>query len=131
MATTAPQQRTATAARSSSASPLPLILGVLSVLLGALSLLFLQGGLWTTVLVGIEGYLLSGFVPVIMLGWDVSAQRRGSKDPNFRPRRKFSLGLRIVVIVGFVVAIVHLLGVADSLALVLSEWLYVMGWVSP
>lgn len=117
--------------RPATASPLPLIVAIASVVLGALDLLLLDESSGVgTAYTGLFGYLLSGFVPPLMLGWDATAQRRGVKNPNFRPRRAFSVGLRIVVLVGFVIAIIHLLAVADVLALRMSEWLFVQGWVT-
>ncbi len=111
------------------ATPLPMILAIGSVLLGILALLFIAGQAQTPQALawGLTGYLLAGFAPPLLLGWDSASQRRGLKNPNFSARRGYSSALRLIVLIGILAAVFHLITIADVLALRLSEWLYVTG----
>jgi hypothetical protein len=106
-----------------------MILAIGSVLLGILALLFIAGQAQTPQALawGLTGYLLAGFAPPLLLGWDSASQRRGLKNPNFSARRGYSSALRLIVLIGILAAVFHLITIADVLALRLSEWLYVTG----
>jgi hypothetical protein len=80
---------------------------------------------------GLTGYVLAGFVPPLLLGWDSASQRRGLKNPNFSAKRGYQTALRVIVLVGILAAIFHLLTIADGLALRLSEWLFTTGVMTP
>jgi len=134
---TAPESRVARSRESAfgggdKASVIPVVLALLSVFAG----LFLMGGvlgstgmyaLW----LGLGGYLTAGFMPPLFLGLDAISQRRGMKNPNYRVRREFGQILRVIVFVGIAVAIVHLWVVADVLAVIVSELLFVWGVLTP
>lgn len=115
------------------ATPLPMFLAIASVAigLGALSFAVDQGQSSSVLSWGIFGYILAGFAPPLLLGWDSASQRRGMKDPNFSSRRGYGTALRAIVLVGIVAAVFHLITIADVLALRISEWLYVMGLMTP
>jgi hypothetical protein len=63
----------------------------------------LGGGIWFLV-----GYLLTPVLSALVLGWDSIAQREGRKDPWFDARPLYSKIIRIMIGVGFVVAIFHI-----------------------
>lgn len=115
------------------ATPLPMSLAIGSVAVGFFALSFTvgQGQSPMTLAWGLLGYLLAGFAPPLLLGWDSASQRRGMKNPNFSARRGYSTALRAIVLVGILAAIFHLITIADVLALRISEWLYLMGWMTP
>lgn len=122
----------ATASRNR-ATPLPMLLAGASVAIGLGGLFFAvdQGQSSSALSWGIFGYLLAGFAPPLLLGWDSASQRRGIKDPNFSARKGYGTALRAIVLVGIVAAVFHLITIADVLALRISEWLYVLGLMTP
>lgn len=90
------------------ASILPLVVaGVLLVVSVALYLLRYQlgGGLGWHFL----GYALTPIFSALVLGWDAIAQRQGRKDPWFEPKPSYSRIIRIIVALGFAVAVFHIL----------------------
>ncbi len=99
------------------ASRLPLIFGIIAFVVGAALLLVT----WNNVVFGLIGYLLSGFTLTLLVGWDVVAQRKGMKNPNFVMAPKQSTFLRVLVFAGFVVAIIHLYSLATIWAEQLSD----------
>jgi len=116
----------------SKASPLPMAMAAWSVALGVFVLvLMVQTPSAQTLGWGLTGYVLAGFVPPLLLGWDSASQRRGLKNPNFSAKRGYQTALRVIVLVGILAAIFHLLTIADGLALRLSEWLFTMGVMTP
>lgn len=103
----------------SKASPLPLILSIVGISVGAILLFpFFRDASYV---IGIAGYLLAGFTVIVMVGWDSVSQRAGMKDPNYDARPRWTRILRILVFVGFIVAAVHLISVAITIAELLSE----------
>jgi len=116
----------------SKASPLPMAMAAWSVALGVFVLvLMVQTPSAQTLGWGLTGYVLAGFVPPLLLGWDSASQRRGLKNPNFSAKRGYQTALRVIVLVGILAAIFHLLTIADGLALRLSEWLFTTGVMTP
>jgi len=114
------------------ASVLPLVVGLISLALGLVAAVVITSTAPSSVMAwGIVGYVAAGFLPPLFLGWDSTAQRRGLKNPNFRPRRDYSRFLRFIVFVGIAVAIFHIWTVADVLAVAVSELLYVWEVLSP
>lgn len=55
------------------------------------------------------GYALTPVFSALVLGWDAVAQRQGRKDPWFEPKPSYSRVIRIIVAVGFAVAVFHIL----------------------
>lgn len=92
------------------ASPLPLIVAVVLVLASALIQVFkfqLGVNFWFFV-----GYLLTPVLVALTLGWDSVLQRNGRKDPWFAPSPRYSLIIRILVGIGFLLAVLHILDIA-------------------
>lgn len=57
------------------------------------------------------GYLVAPLLSSLVLGWDVVAQRQGRKDPWFEPKPNYSRIIRMIVALGFLVAILHIIEV--------------------
>jgi hypothetical protein len=57
------------------------------------------------------GYLAAPLLSSLVLGWDVVAQRQGRKDPWFEPKPIYSRIIRIIVALGFLIAILHIIEV--------------------
>jgi hypothetical protein len=108
-----------------------MLLGIVTVLSGmALLAVVTTSPAGSSVMsLGMLGYFLSGFATPLLWGWDAAAQRRGQVNPNFSAKRQYSRALRILTLVGIVVAIVHLLFVSTVIAEKLSEWLFIAGLV--
>lgn len=89
------------------ASIVPLVLAVLFIVASALIFVFrLQlGNNWFFVL----GYLLTPIGVIVMLGTDMSRQRKGQNNPNFDIRPQYSKALRWLAGLSFLVAILHIL----------------------
>lgn len=91
----------------SKASMLPLFvaIGFLTVSLALYLLRYqLGGGIGWHLL----GYLVAPLLSSLVLGWDVVSQRQGRKDPWFEPKPSYSRLIRLIVALGFVVAIFHI-----------------------
>lgn len=94
----------------SKASVLPMIVAAAFFLISlALYLLRYQlgGGIGWHLL----GYLVAPLLSSLVLGWDVVSQRQGRKDPWFEPKPKYSKLIRLIVALGFLVAILHIIEV--------------------
>lgn len=94
----------------SKASILPLIFAVAFLVISlALYLLRFQlgGGIGWHLL----GYFVAPLLSSLVLGWDVVAQRQGRKDPWFEPKPGYSKLIRIIVALGFLVAVFHIIEV--------------------
>jgi hypothetical protein len=94
----------------SKASILPLIVAAAFLVISlALYLLRYQlgGGIGWHLL----GYLVAPLLSSLVLGWDVVAQRQGRKDPWFEPKPGYSRLIRIIVALGFLVAVFHIIEV--------------------
>ncbi len=119
----------------SSASPAPLVMGALSVLLSAvlavvvvvegepadvlgLSLRVVPVGEW---MLSFAGYLLTPMVVTLALGWDRIAQRHGLRDHNFVLKPQYGNWLRVLLIVGFVLALWHIFNLAVVVAGALTQ----------
>jgi hypothetical protein len=114
------------------ASILPLLLGIGTVLAGAI-LLFPANAPAAgsgAMGIGLLGYFLSGFATPLLWGWDAAAQRRGYINPNFQGRRGYSSALRVLALLGILVSIAHLLIVSTVVAEKISEWLFINGLVA-
>lgn len=98
------------------ASALPLVVAAASVALG-LGTRLIPPDLWTEIL----GYVLAGFIPIMCLGWDSVSQRRGLANPNFIPKRAYTLVIRILAGVGIIIAVINLTELAIFLAEKWSE----------
>lgn len=114
------------------ASILPLLLGIGTVLAGAILLFPANAPAAGSVAIGIGllGYLLSGFATPLLWGWDAAAQRRGYINPNFQGKRGYSSTLRILALVGILVSVAHLFIVSTFIAEKISEWLFINGLVA-
>ena len=55
------------------------------------------------------GYSLTPIFSALVLGWDAIAQRQGRKDPWFEPKPSYSRIIRVMVALGFAVAVFHIL----------------------
>lgn len=96
------------------ASPLPLIVGIVAVVVSGIIAFFLEvlGAEWWSVL----GYLLTPLIAVLATGWDAIAQMSGRKDPWFVIRPALSKVLRILAGVSIVVGVIHIWRISDWLA---------------
>jgi hypothetical protein len=92
------------------ASIIPLIVSM-SFLLISLALYLLRYQLGGGIGWHLLGYLVAPLLASLVLGWDVVAQRQGRKDPWFEPKPSYSRLIRIIVALGFVVAIFHIIEV--------------------
>ena len=94
----------------SKASILPLIVAAAFLVISlALYLLRYQlgGGIGWHLL----GYFVAPLLSSLVLGWDVVSQRQGRKDPWFEPKPGYSKLIRIIVALGFLVAVFHIIEV--------------------
>ena len=94
----------------SKASILPLIVAAAFLVISlALYLLRYQlgGGIGWHLL----GYFVAPLLSSLVLGWDVVSQRLGRKDPWFEPKPGYSKLIRIIVALGFLVAVFHIIEV--------------------
>lgn len=114
------------------ASPLPLLLGIGTVVAGTVLLLPANGaaGGTGTVGIGLIGYFLAGFATPLLWGWDAAAQRRGNINPNFQGKRGYSSALRGLALAGIAISVVHLVIVSNVVAEKISEWLFINGFVA-
>ncbi len=91
------------------ASVLPLVFSTL-VLVSSIAIQVFQyqlaNNLWYYV-----GYLLTPLLVTMGLAWDTLSQRTGRKSPWFEAKPIYSKLLRLVVAVGFVVAIFHIVAI--------------------
>jgi hypothetical protein len=94
----------------SKASILPLLVAV-GFLLISLTLYLLRFQLGGGIGIHLLGYLVAPLLSSLVLGWDVVSQRQGRKDPWFEPKPNYSRFIRIIVALGFVVAILHIIEV--------------------
>lgn len=98
------------------ASAIPVVIAAISVAFGVIPV-FLQENILYEVL----GYFFAGFIPIMCLGWDAVAQRRGMADPNFIPNRTFSRILKLLAAAGVVVAVINIINIAKPIAEWMSE----------
>ena len=94
----------------SKASLLPLIVAA-AFLLVSLALYLLRYQLGGGIEWHLLGYLVAPLLSSLVLGWDVVAQRQGRKDPWFEPKPGYSKLIRLIVALGFLVAILHIIEV--------------------
>lgn len=94
----------------SKASIIPLIISI-SFLLISLALYLLRYQLGGGIGWHLLGYLVSPLLASLVLGWDIVAQRQGRKDPWFEPKPGYSRLIRIIVALGFLVAVFHIIEV--------------------
>jgi hypothetical protein len=90
------------------ASIIPLLVASLLLLLSAAIYLLryqLDGALiWYVI-----GYTLTPLLMSLALGWDSVLQRQGRKDPWFEAKPSYSRIIRLLVALGFIVAIFHII----------------------
>jgi hypothetical protein len=88
------------------ASPLPLILVVVSIPVSASIAWFLQalGAEWWSLV----GYALTPLFAVIATGWDAVGQLSGRRSPWFVIRPIYSKALRVLVAVSIAIGIIHI-----------------------
>jgi hypothetical protein len=132
---TSPPDRFSQRARQSgpqaAASPVPLLVGGLSL---ALSVALLVWTMLTSSLIpvfgetrflaaaadtwplSVAGYLLAPIVVVLALGWDRVLQRRGLQDRNFALKPRYGLYLRILTGAGFIISLWHIFNIAVAVA---------------
>lgn len=92
------------------ASVIPLLVAA-SFFIASLSLYLLRFQLGGGIGWHLLGYLLAPLLSSLVLGWDAVLQRQGRKDPWFEPKPKYSRMIRIIVALGFAVAIFHIIEV--------------------
>lgn len=88
-------------------SLLPLILAILAVLLGSAVYVLrdtLAANEWFLV-----GYFLTPLLATLALGFDSLLRIRGQRDPWYSPRKFVSGALRVVVVAGFAVGVLHII----------------------
>jgi hypothetical protein len=91
------------------ASLLPVILAAVTLLLSMAIQIFqyqLANNIWYY-----AGYALTPLVVTMILGWDSISQRKGRKDPWFETKPIYSKILRVLVLVGFIVAVFHIVAI--------------------
>ena len=90
------------------ASIVPLLVasGLLVVSVAIYLLRYQLGGalIWYVV-----GYILTPLLSALVLGWDAISQRQGRKDPWFEPKPIYAKVIRVLVAVGFAVAVFHII----------------------
>jgi hypothetical protein len=94
----------------SKASMIPLLVAV-AFLFISVSLYLLRYQLGGGIGWHLLGYLVAPLLSSLVLGWDVVAQRQGRKDPWFEPKPGYSKLIRLIVALGFLVAIFHIIEV--------------------
>lgn len=96
------------------ASPLPVILGVVGILLSAGIAYFLAelGAEWWSIV----GYAFTPLLVVLATGWDAISQMSGRKDSWFVIRPLFSKVLRILAGVSIVIGVIHIWRISEWLA---------------
>lgn len=104
------------AKQSSKASVLPLLVAALAIPV-SVAILFFTRTMANAFLYHLFAYLLTPFVVALCLGWDSIAQRIGKgNDPWFSTNSRYSLILRILTGVSFVVAFPHIREMAIKIA---------------
>jgi hypothetical protein len=104
------------AKQSSKASFLPLLIAALAILV-SVAIYFLTRTMANAFLLHLFAYLLTPFMVALCLGWDSIAQRIGKgNDPWFSTNSRYSLILRILTGVSFVVAFPHIREMAIKIA---------------
>jgi hypothetical protein len=104
------------AKKSSSASILPLVVAGLAVLISC-AIYLLTRTVADAFLLHLLGYLLTPLAVALCLGWDSIAQRIGKgNDPWFSANSKFSLVIRLLTGVSFLVAVPHIVAMATDIA---------------
>ena len=91
------------------ATILPLIASIVVLLLSISIQVFqyqLANNAWYVV-----GYILTPLLVTMGLAWDTLAQRKGRKSPWFEAKPIYSKILRLVVAVGFIVAVFHIVAI--------------------
>ncbi len=114
-----------------SASFVPLVLGILSIVasvglgiwsattasvIPVLGELRLPAALPSTWPLSLGGYILTPITVIIALGWDRAAQRGGLRDRNFILKPLYSDALRWLTVAAFVISLWHILNLAVALA---------------
>jgi hypothetical protein len=95
--------------KHSKASPLPVLLALLTLLFSIAIQVFqyqLANNIWYY-----AGYALTPLLITMILGWDSIAQRKGRKDPWFETKPIYSKILRVLVLAGFLVAVLHIVAI--------------------
>lgn len=92
------------------ASLIPLIVAA-GFFLISLALYLLRFQLGGGIGIHLLGYFVAPLLSSLVLGWDVVAQRQGRKDPWFEPKPNYSRIIRVIVALGFLVAILHIIEV--------------------
>ena len=104
-----------------SASKLPLVLtGLFLIASSALYLLRFQ---LANDNFFILGYLLAPVGVTATLAWDIWAQRKGQLNPNFDVRPLYTRVIKILVILGYLIGVLHVL----ELGRMLGEFVVQMG----
>lgn len=98
------------------ASVLPVALAAISIAIGAIPVFLSEN-----ILFEVLGYFFAGFIPIMCLGWDAVAQRRGMADPNFIPSRMFSRVLKFLAASGVIIAVINIINIAKPIAEWMSE----------
>jgi hypothetical protein len=112
---------TPTANESVKASPFPIAIAVILMVGSSILWIFTRGEV-VPVYIPLLGYLLTPFLVVVMMGWDTIDQRKKmAKDPWFIPKPKFTMILRGLTVLSFMVAFPHIWRLAQTFAEYLPE----------
>jgi hypothetical protein len=104
------------AKQSSKASVLPLVVAALAVAV-SVAIYFLTRTMADAFILHLVAYLLTPLAVALCLGWDSISQRIGKgNDPWFTTNSSFSLVLRILTGVSFIVAFPHIVEMATDIA---------------
>ena len=104
------------ATKTSKASFLPLLVAAIAISI-SIAIFFLTRTMANAFLLHLFAYLLTPFVVALCLAWDAIAQRIGKgNDPWFTTNSAYSLILRILTGVSFVVAFPHIREMAIKIA---------------
>jgi archaellum biogenesis protein FlaJ (TadC family) len=102
--------------KSSKASILPLIVGILA-LLASVGIYFATRTVAHAFVLHLIAYLLTPLAVAGCLGWDSIAQRVGRRnDQYFTFNNSYSLILRILTALSFIAALPHIVAIAKDIA---------------
>lgn len=102
------------AGRPKNASPLPLILILVAIVMSSAIAFFIQelGGEWWSLV----GYALTPLFGVVAVGWDALAQLSGRKNPWFVARPGLSRVVRVAAAISIAIGVVHIWRISEWVA---------------
>ena len=103
------------------ASLLPLIVAIVCIIASVIISLLI-GSTDQNISMYLIGYFLTPLLVGLCMGWDSIDQRKKTKsDPWFIPKSKYSLLLRIITGMSFLVALPHINSIARILSTLIAE----------